>query len=85
MFAILLILRVETLFEKDGAAENGSVDFEIGNVGTTAHFYGRTNKNSCSARQLIVFLVKKKALKRSYDLFFHPSIIKIKLEEKINT
>ena len=30
-------LRVETFFEKDGAAENGGIDFEIGDIGTSLH------------------------------------------------
>ena len=32
-------LRVEIFFKKDKAAENGSVDFEIGDIGTSAHLY----------------------------------------------
>ena len=32
-------LRVETFFEKDAAAENGGVDFEIGDIGTSANLY----------------------------------------------
>ena len=32
-------LRVETFFEKDEAGGNGGVDFEIGDVRTSAHFY----------------------------------------------
>ena len=32
-------LSVETFFEKDEAAENGDVDFEIGGVVTSAHLY----------------------------------------------
>ena len=42
MFALHLVdphLRVETFFEKDEAAENGSIDFEIGDIGTSAHLY----------------------------------------------
>ena len=37
-------LRVETFFQKDEAAENGGVDFEIGDIGTTAHLYWRLKK-----------------------------------------
>ena len=33
-------LRVEILFEKEEAAENGSVGFEIGDIGTSAHLHG---------------------------------------------
>ena len=34
-------LRVETFFEKDEAVENGGVDFEIGDRGTSAPLYWR--------------------------------------------
>ena len=37
-------LRVETFFEKNGAAENGGVDFEIGEIGTSVHLYCRSRK-----------------------------------------
>ena len=30
-------LRVETFFEKDEAAENGGIDFEIEDISTSAH------------------------------------------------
>ena len=40
-------LSVETFFEKDGEAENGAVDFEIGDIDTSAHFYSRLKKISC--------------------------------------
>ena len=30
-------LRIEVFFEKDGAAENGGVDFEIGHIGSSVH------------------------------------------------
>ena len=46
-------LRVEIFFEKERAAENGGVDFEIGDIGTSALLYGgRRNfhaKPVCSA------------------------------------
>ena len=32
-------LWVKTFFEKDEAAENGGVDFGIGDIGTSAHLY----------------------------------------------
>ena len=32
-------LRVETFFKKDEAAENGGIDFKIGDVGTSAHLH----------------------------------------------
>ena len=34
-------LRVQIFFEKEGAAENGGADFEIGDLGTSQHFYWR--------------------------------------------
>ena len=33
-------LRVDILFEKERAAENGGIDFEIWDIGTSAHLYG---------------------------------------------
>ena len=33
-------LRVETFLEEEGTAENGNVDFEIGDIDTPAHLYG---------------------------------------------
>ena len=42
-------LRVETFFQKDGAAENRGVDFEIGDIGTSAHLYWKLKKSSCRA------------------------------------
>ena len=32
-------LRVETFFQKDEEVKNGGVDFEIGDIGTSAHLY----------------------------------------------
>ena len=42
-------LRVETFFEKDGAAENGGIDFEKLDIGTSAHLYWRFKKIPCRA------------------------------------
>ena len=42
-------LRVEIFFEKEGAAENRSIDFEIRHIGTSAHLYWRLKSISCSA------------------------------------
>ena len=54
-------LRVKTFFGKDEQAENGGVDFEIGDIGTFAHLYRRLKKISCRACLLsYCFLVKKK-------------------------
>ena len=30
-------LKVEVIFRKEGTAENGGIDFEIGDIGTSAH------------------------------------------------
>ena len=32
-------LRVEIIFRKEGAAENGRIDFEIVDIDTSAHWY----------------------------------------------
>ena len=32
-------LRVEIIFRKEETAENGDIDFEIGDIGTSAHLY----------------------------------------------
>ena len=40
-------LSVETFFEKDGEAENGGVEFQIGDIDTSVHFYLRLKKISC--------------------------------------
>ena len=42
-------LRIEIFFQKEGATENGGIDFEIGDIGTSAHLYCRLKKNSCRA------------------------------------
>ena len=34
-------LKVEVIFRKEGAAENGATDFEIGGIGLSAHWYWR--------------------------------------------
>ena len=57
-------LRVEIFFEKEGAAENGGVDFEIGDIGTSALLYGgrRTFMQSLSALLFYCFSSDKKQL-----------------------
>ena len=39
-------MRVDILFKKEEAPGNGSVDFEIGDIGTSAHLYWKLNKIS---------------------------------------
>ena len=56
-------LRIETLFKKDETTENRGVDFEIGDIGTSAHLYWRSKKISCRACLFsYCFLVPKKYL-----------------------
>ena len=66
-------LRVEIFLEKEGAAENGSVDFKIGYTGTSAHLYWRLKKISC--RVCLPFYCffgdKKIAFKSFLELHFH--------------
>ena len=40
---------VETLFERNGPAENEGADSEIGDIGTSAHMHRRLKKISCRA------------------------------------
>ena len=55
-----LELRVETFFKKEGAVKNGGIDFEIGEIGTSAHLYWRLKKVSWRAWGFfIIFLVTK--------------------------
>ena len=42
-------LRVGTFFQKDGAAENGGVGFEMGDISTSPHLHSRLKKISCRA------------------------------------
>ena len=42
-------LRVEIFFQKEGTAENGVLDYEIGDIGTSAHLYWRLKKISSRA------------------------------------
>ena len=39
-----LDLKVEVISRKDRTAENGGIDFEIGDIGTSAHWYWRLKK-----------------------------------------
>ena len=42
-------LRVEIILRNKGTAENGGIDFEIGNISTSSHWYWRMKKISCRA------------------------------------
>ena len=37
-------LKVDVIFRKEGTAENGGVDFKIGDIGTSVHWYWRLKK-----------------------------------------
>ena len=50
-------LRVEIFFEKEGAAENRGVDFEIEDIGNSVHLYRRMKKLSCKTYLLCFFIV----------------------------
>ena len=61
---------VETFFEKDEVAENGGVDFGIGDIGTSAHLYWRLKKISCRTCLLsyCIFDDKKMRLKLTVQI-----------------
>ena len=80
-------LRVETIFEKDEAKENGGVDCEIGLV--HKYLYKLVLKVEENLMQslsplLLFFDDKKIAFKSSVDLYFHPFIIEFRIVEKIH-
>ena len=53
-------LRIELFFKIEVVAENGDVDFEIGDIDTSAHLYCTFKKISCRACLLSYqFLVTK--------------------------
>ena len=63
-------LRVETFFEKDRVAENGSIDFELGGIGNSTHLYWRLKKISCRACLfsqcfVVVVVVEKKQFSKT--------------------
>ena len=71
-------LRVEIFFKKEWAGENGGVDFEIVDIGTSAHLHWRLKKISCRAFLFCHFFGDKKiAFKSFFDLYFHPFIIEL--------
>ena len=37
-------LKIEITFRKEGTIENGKIDFETGDIGTSAHWYWRLKK-----------------------------------------
>ena len=72
-------LRADLRSKKEGTAENGGVDFEIGDIGTSAHWYWRLKKISCRACLLFYYFFgdKKIVFKSPFDLYFHPFIIEL--------
>ena len=68
-------LRVGIFLEKVGAAENGSVNFEIGDICTSGHLHLRLKKISCRACLLfycfLVFIAFKISFKSSFELYFY--------------
>ena len=48
-------LSVEIISRKDGTTEIGGIDFEIGNIGTSGHWYWRLKKISCGACLLFYY------------------------------
>ena len=70
-------LRLEIFFEKEGAAENGSVDFEIEGIGISGHLNWRLKEISCRACFFTTFWVtkKKKLLKALLTCTFIRSLL----------
>ena len=70
-------LRVDLRFKKEWTAENGSVGFEIEDIGTSVHWYWRFKKISSRACLLFITLLVTKiiAFKSLFDLHFNPFII----------
>ena len=53
-------LRVDLRFKKEWTAENGSVGFEIEDIGTSVHWYWRFKKISCRACLLFYYFIGDK-------------------------
>ena len=69
-------LRVEIFLEKKRAVENGGVDFEIGDISTSAHLYWRLKENFMYNLCAFYYFFggKRITFKSSLDLCFHPFI-----------
>ena len=74
-----LDLRVRTFFEKDGETKNRDVEFETGNIDTSAHLYWRLKKFSW--RTCLLSYCSFGDKKSFLDLYFHPTIIEFRIEE----
>ena len=54
-------LKAEIIFRKEGTAENEGIDFEIGRIGTSLHWYWRLEKfNPEPIFFFIIFSMTKK-------------------------
>ena len=60
-------LKVEIIFSKEGTAENWGIDFEIRDIGTSAHSYWRLKKiHATLLCFFITFLVTKNSFQKSF-------------------
>ena len=62
-----LDLRVEIISRKEATTGNGSIGFEKGDIGNSAHWYWRLKKSSCRA-----CLLFKIAFRSPFELYFYP-------------
>ena len=64
-------LRVEIILRKEGTAENGCIDFEIGNIGNSARWNWGLKKISCRTCLLFYYFFggKKIAFKSPFDMY----------------
>ena len=75
-------LRVETFFKRDDTAENGGVDFEIGDIGTSAHLTVEENFIQILPALLLFFGDKKYLLKALLTCTFIPPLLSSKSRKK---
>ena len=70
-------LRVDIFFVKEGTLKNGSLDFEIGDKGTSTHLYWMLKKSSCRACLLFNYFFddKKYPFKAFSTCTFIPSLL----------
>ena len=53
-------LSVDIIFRKEGTAENRGIDYEIGDIGTSTHWYWRSKKISYRVWLLFYYFFDKK-------------------------
>ena len=70
-------MRVEIIFRKEETSENGGIDFEIGDTGTSVHWYWRLNKISCRACLIFYYFIgdNKQLLKALLTCTFIRSLL----------